>query len=217
MARAKVRKPSQTKATHVRPSAPKEPGFKKRPKSRVNPDLVRNTKPETILRTQKMREAVALRAAGADYYAIADALGVSYSTARNYVAKAMQDNVREGTEELRTLNIERTNALLLEAWAIATSPDTKVDTKLKAIDTCARRIQELNVMEGVALPQPTVQAGDTTTNVGAIIVVEGQKQDYIESLKQMAGVVDVPTHELPVAHHTNDEPLDIVDAELIEE
>lgn len=78
------------------------------------------TSPQRIHAWERQREALELRKTGMSFQLIADKLG--YATAQGAYAAvkvALQKTLREPAEELRTMELERLDALLTATWLAA--------------------------------------------------------------------------------------------------
>lgn len=133
-----------------------------------------------ILAKEKQRKALEMRKAGMPYQVIAEQLGYSdQSGARKAVLKAFGDIVQEPALEVRTLQVERLNHMLLTLWGKVQQGDER------AIDTSLRVMDKLDRLMG------TEAAQSIDVNVhqtGAILVIDGSKDDFIRAAKQMAGL-----------------------------
>ena len=72
---------------------------------------------------EREAQALELRRAGANYRAIAKALSCSVAMAHKYVARAMRrliSKCEEQAEEVRTLELDRLDAMLMGLWPNAT-------------------------------------------------------------------------------------------------
>lgn len=155
----------------------------KRPKKQVRSIGKSGSK---ILSREKQRQALELRKGGASYAAIAQAVGYNdASAARKAVIKAFGEIVQEPAEELRTIQVERLNHMLLALWPrIQQGDERSIGTGLSIMD-------RLNEHAGL-----TGRPGSTsvTVNTGAqvhgdaILVVDGNKDDFILAAKKMAGI-----------------------------
>lgn len=133
-----------------------------------------------ILAKEKQRKALEMRKAGMPYQVIAEQLGYSdQSGARKAVLKAFGDIVQEPALEVRTLQVERLNHMLLTLWGKVQQGDER------AIDTSLRVMDKLDRLMGTEAAQ-TVDINVTQT--GAILVIDGSKDDFIRAAKQMAGI-----------------------------
>lgn len=75
------------------------------------------TSPRSIAARQRARDAVELRKAGASYRQIADRLGYkSSASAYSAVRRALEKTLREPTDELREIELQRLDALLVALW-----------------------------------------------------------------------------------------------------
>lgn len=92
-----------------------------------------NTSPEAIEKRERQARALKMRRAGALYRQIADQLGVSPSTAYQYVADAMREITREPAEQV--LNLERDR---LEELRMMVLGQVQGGKNLKAVDRLLR-------------------------------------------------------------------------------
>lgn len=131
----------------------------------------------------------------------------SASHARTMILRGMNDLIQEPTEELRALQTERLNHMLLVLWPKVSDPNNPGNEA--AIDRALSIMRELNNLHGTNVPSMT-GSGDTNVNVG-VLVIDGDKNSYIEALARMAGaeppksLVESTGSELP-----------ILDAEVVE-
>ena len=132
-----------------------------------------------ILAQQKRRQALELRKAGAPYADIAERLGYyDQSGARKAVAKAFGEIIQEPVTELRTIQVERLNHMLVALWGKVNTGDER------AIGTALAIMNKIDALMG------TEQAQQVDVNINrqsAILVIDGDKDAYIRALKQMAG------------------------------
>lgn len=71
----------------------------------------------SIEKNDKHRQALELRKAGASYEVIADKLGYSHpSGAHKAVTSALQKTLREPADDLRNLELDRLDAIMLALW-----------------------------------------------------------------------------------------------------
>lgn len=133
-----------------------------------------------ILAKEKQRQALELRKGGASYASIAQALGYGdQSAARKAVVKAFSEIIQEPAVEVKTIQIERLNHMLLTLWPKVQQGDERsIDTSLRVMDKIDR------LMGTEAAVQSTLNINQTT----GILVIDGSKDDYLRSLKQMAGI-----------------------------
>lgn len=75
---------------------------------------------KSIAKTDKHRQALELRKAGASYEVIAEKLGYSHpSGAHKAVSSALQKTLREPADDLRNLELDRMDAMMLALWTQA--------------------------------------------------------------------------------------------------
>lgn len=163
---------------------------------------------------EKHRRCLELRKSGATYEQIAQVVGYANG---QYVAKVIKKQlgktVNEAGDELRTLQIERLNHMMLVLWPRVQGGD------LNAIDRFLRIQNEINNLQGVYAPQKTESKHEIT---GGMLVIEGDKDDYIAALQRMAGRHEQQELEpgdpaLEAGPQTDDTDDDIVDAVVIDE
>lgn len=144
--------------------------------------------PKRVDQALRTRQALTLRMAGVSYAEIARQLGwASGSTARVAIVKAMERLQQEPAEELKKVQYERYNHLLMQVWPQVNLGD------IAAINTALRIMSEMNVLMGVQNAELNVRHEVT----GAVLVVEGNEDDYIAALRKARG--ELPAIEA-VAH-----------------
>lgn len=96
--------------------------------------------------TDKERQALELRKAGASFDQIAERLGYSdRSGAHRAVSRALQSVLKEPAEELRALEAERLDRLLLAFWNDALDGDVKAADRVLRIMDQRAKLQGLNM------------------------------------------------------------------------
>ena len=130
--------------------------------------------------------------------------------ARKAVLKAFGEVIQEPVAELKSLQIERLNHMLLVLWPKVQGGD------VNAIDRFLRVQNEINNLQGVYAPQKTEHKHEVTAGV---LVVEGDKDDYIRALQQMAGRNQEQEGEATgqPALPAGDQDDDIIDAIVVED
>lgn len=133
-----------------------------------------------ILAKEKQRKALELRKGGASYSAIAQAVGYSdQGGARKAVMRAFRDIIQEPAAEVRTIQIERLNHMLLTLWPKVQQGDERaIDTSLRVMDKIDR------LMGTEAASQVNVNVQQTA----GILVIDGDKDDYLRAMKRMVGI-----------------------------
>lgn len=111
-----------------------------RAQRRAGTDPTITTGPKRLAVLEKERQALELRKAGATFEAIATQVGYTNpSAAHKAVKRAMDRTIREPADELRALESERLDRMLLTSWKLAIAGDLKaVDRVLKVIELRAR-------------------------------------------------------------------------------
>lgn len=127
-------------------------------------------------------QALQLRQAGASYRAIADKLGVSLGQAHSYVSEALAalaaEN-RDKTVELRQLELERLDRMMLAIWPLVVRGD------LKSMNTALKIVAQRAKLLGLEAPQ---QHEVTGLNGGKIEMEVDvlHVDDLVETFRQMA-------------------------------
>lgn len=170
-----------------------------------------------LLAKERQKRALELRKAGSTYDAIAQALGYSDATgARAAVIRAFDQIILEPAVELRTMQMERYNHMLLTLWTKVQAGDER------AIGTALGIMDRINSLAGIEAPKQ-VQVDHTIE--GAVLIIDGDKDSYVAHMKRMAGIEErtaksLPTGGAPVMpypdiHQGDDDG--ITDAEVIED
>lgn len=137
---------------------------------------------------EKQRRAIEMRKAGATYQAIAQAVGYADHTgARKAVQRAMQDVLQEPALELKTLQIERLNHMLLTLWPKCQAGDER------SINTALNVMDRLDKLMGV---EAATQVDVNVNHQGAVLVIDGDREAYIRHMKRMAGVIEAQGHDV---------------------
>lgn len=169
------------------------------------------TSPAAITRNEKIRKAIALRRAGTHPEVIAEELDVSVKTVYNYIKAGLQASLSETGDDLRKLQLDRYNNMLVRLSVIAQNPEH--EDYFRALDRIIVIMDKITSLEGIEAPKRVEH--DHTGTVG-VLTIDGTKDDYIRSLREMAG--EAP---LSLTQSQNNEDLftddeDIIDAELVE-
>lgn len=129
-----------------------------------------------LVAKEKQRRALEMRKAGASYAQIAEQVGYSdASGARRAVVTAFQEITQEPTNELRTLQVERLNHLLMIVWAkINQGDETQID----------RALRIMAQMDGL---MGTAAAQEMNVRHEGVLVIDGSKNEYIAQMAAMAG------------------------------
>lgn len=142
---------------------------------------------------EKSKRAISLKLAGASYKEIAENLGYADpSGAQKVVSRGLRKSLQENAAELRRIHYSRLEHMLMIIWPDVNVGDAKsMNTALNVMDRM-EKLYGLNAAEKV-----DITAGPRET----VIVAEGGKDEYIESLKAAI----------------EEEERDIVDAEVLRE
>jgi hypothetical protein len=133
---------------------------------------------------QRRRDALNLRAAGANFRQIADALGVSVAQAYADVQSEMHALTRESAEQVLTVDLHRLDQLQAAVW-----PDARAGN-VQAIQAATKIIELRQRLFGNLR-----SAGMTVTvpqTPGSVLVIEGDKQSYIAGLRAARGELEPP-------------------------
>lgn len=146
-----------------------------KPRSKQRRRVVRGT--SRIISQQKRRQALEFRKAGMTYAQIADQVGFSNAgAARKSVLKAFGEVIQEPVAELKTIQVERLNHMLLTLWGkVSQGDETAINTSLRIMD-------KIDSLMGTEAARQVEVRSDT-----AVLVIDGNKDDYITALKKMAG------------------------------
>lgn len=142
--------------------------------SRVSPGRARAS--------EKRRQALSLRKAGASFREIADTLGVSVARAYVYVSEEMAAVTGEAAEDLLALELQRLDTMQVALWAAVRRGDVLAIREARAIIETRSRLCGL-------LPAPGVTVNTTAPPLpeGAVLVIGGDKGSYIRGLRQARG------------------------------
>lgn len=164
------------------PPVPRGAQIRRRVQSQAAKKVVKSRGVNTgrIMSKEKQRKALELRKGGASYQAIADAVGYAdASGARKAVMTAFSEINQEPAQELKTLQIERLNHMLLTLWPKVQSGDER------AIDTSLRVMDKIDRLMGT---EEARKVDMTVTQQQGILVIDGDKDDFIRAMKTMAGI-----------------------------
>jgi len=115
----------------------------------------RRPTPTNVATADRMRQALELRKAGVTFEQIATRLGFSdRGAAYKAICRALEETLTEPAEELRTLETERLDRLLLAVWKPALEGD------LKAVDRVLRILESRRKLLGLDAPV-SLQIGET--------------------------------------------------------
>lgn len=133
-----------------------------------------------FLAQEKARKALELRKGGASYSSIAQAVGYkNESGARRAVLRAYGQVIHEPVEELRGLQVERLNHMLLTLWPKVQSGDERaIMTALSVMD----RIDRISGTEAAQKVDVSVQ------HEQAVLVIDGDKDAYVSAMRKLAGI-----------------------------
>lgn len=116
-----------------------------------------------IAAAERHRQALDLRKAGASYRAIAAKLGYdSPSSVHKAVAAALRRITEEPAAEVRTLELERLDALTIALWPQAAKGH------LGAVDRLLRVMERRAKLLGLDAPERVAMSGDFTETVRLI-------------------------------------------------
>lgn len=111
-------------------------------------------------RRQRQREALEYRLQGASYRDIAEAMKISVQTAWAYVQDALKEVTAEPAAEVRTLQLQRYDQLLLAQLPLALRGDPAACQQTLAI------MDRINTLHGVKAPSTD---GDATQQARSLL------------------------------------------------
>lgn len=117
------------------------------------------TSPRKVRSTARSRAALDLRAQGLSYRDIADRLGIGRTTAHRYVTRELAylaQECREDAEQIRTLELQRLDALYVIAARVASDGD------LAGIDRCVKIAERRAKLLGLDQAQKVEHSGQVT-------------------------------------------------------
>lgn len=167
------------------------------------------TAPSRLYARERALKAMELRKAGVSYPEIADTLG--YATpagARNAVVRLMEAIPKDQTIDLREVQIERLNHMLKVLW-----PKINAGNE-GAINTGLRIMAQIDGLTGTAAPQQVDvhHSGGATVQHEGVLVIEGDKDEFIRRLQSMALGTELQDDE------TKDDSDDgVIEAKVVEE
>lgn len=124
---------------------------------------------------EKDRQALELRKAGASYEVIAKQLGYADSSgAYKSIQRSMKSIIAEPTDELRTVEYERLNQMLLILW------ERVQQGELGAIDRALSIMDRISKMYGLDSPRKT-EVNQTITQ--GVMIVDGTKDEYLQAIR----------------------------------
>lgn len=129
---------------------------------------------------ERQRQALELRKAGATYQVIADKLQYkSASGAQKAVKSALDALGNDAAEDLRVVEGERLNQMLLSIWQRVQQGD------LKAIDRALRIGERIAKLNGLDAPTRS----ESLSVQQHVVTIDGDKRAYIEALRAARGEV----------------------------
>jgi len=139
------------------------------------------SRPARIHAAERQARALELRKAGATFQQIADQLGyANRAAARNAVMRALQSIIGEPAQELRQLELERLDAMMLGLWPRARKGDeAAVDRVLKIME---RRAKLLG-LDTPARTDVTVHQVDATDTALAELLREAKAKKAAEEAR----------------------------------
>tara|TARA_Y100000310_G_scaffold80965_2_gene77608 strand:+ start:2237 stop:2737 length:501 start_codon:yes stop_codon:yes gene_type:complete len=146
-------------------------------KKRKKPGKSGLTKPDgaKMRALERQRKALELRKAGATFKSIADQLGYASPDGAYKAVKALlEKTLSEPTKELRTVQYERLNHMILVLWPRVQDGDTA------AINSALRIMDKIDMLYGTEEPSKS----ESTVHHAGSIVIDGEKNDYIDALRK---------------------------------
>lgn len=155
---------------------------------RVRPPKARKTKvakpgkidkrARRIQAQEKRRLALEARKAGLTYAAIAERVGyASAGAAHKAVQVAFSRVIQEPAADLKVMQVERINHMLVALWPKAQAGDER------SIGMVLALMDKLDRYEGVE-----AATRSEVHHTGSVLVAQGNKEDFINAMRQMAGI-----------------------------
>jgi len=110
--------------------------------------------PRRILAAEKQVKAMELRKAGATFREIGEKLGYTEAGARKAVMSALRKTLREPADELRTLEVERLDAMMQGLWPEALRGNPNAVTRVLNIMERRAKLLGLDAPAKVAPTNP---------------------------------------------------------------
>lgn len=159
----------------------------------------RKTVTPQLAAKERRVKALNLRMSGATYDEIAKAVGyASAATAGQAIRDELSKVTTESAEQLRTIQYQRLNTMLLIIQPQVMSGD------LRAIGQAQSIMRDMNGLMGIGGEQVAETAG--TNNF--LVVIDGAETEYVNKLKALAGV----DPDSPTELHGNAIPATVVDS-----
>jgi hypothetical protein len=153
-----------------------------------NPYALLMGRPKRTTLSRRQLEALQLRAAGATYQQIGEVLKTNKGNAYRLVRDALPK--REPSDEELRLDLFRLDQALMGLTpAIKQGDPEAVSLLIRVIETRARLRSKYYERHAA---QVTVNQYNQQTNTDAVLVVQGDKQSYIEGLRRVRGEVEQP-------------------------
>ncbi len=141
------------------------------------------TSPRRIEATQRQRQALELRKSGASYDAIAQALGYrGRQSAAAAVESALQKTIQEPADDLRKLDLERLDVMLLHLWPKVLRGD------IRSIDASLRVLARRSLLLGLDAPLRVDVTAKMEAQAARIAEVTGQ--DKAELIAEAERIVE---------------------------
>ena len=142
-------------------------------------------------RSNRQSEALALRASGASYQQIADALGISKATSYRLVQRGLPD--REPDERELQLDLVRLDQALMAIWPqVRTGDLAAVNTFVKLTDV-RERLRARWYMRGPATVVNQQQTLNNQVHTEGVLVIKGEtSEEYIAGLRAARGETEQP-------------------------
>lgn len=147
-------------------------------------------KAKRIRNRSQMEQALELRKAGASYQAIGDTLGMSKTRAYELVMeglKELNERVAEGAQEVRRMELERIDGILLALYPQRKNPRV-ADSILRAMDRRAR----LMGLDAPVLVAPTTPEGKALPGALDLSKLTTEQLEQLEAIHKAAAVPALP-------------------------
>ena len=132
------------------------------------------TAPKMLTSAQRRIQALELRKAGYTYEQIGAALGITDTMAHKHVVKALgiiNEKLSEATEELRTLEVHRIDAMIVVLWPRVLRGD------YQAIDRVVKLMERRAKLLGLDAPTKQIVGMEGSVSINFVDIVNGSEPD----------------------------------------
>jgi len=156
----------------------KGPDAKRKRKGPSAPRNTQATSPERVAIDQRRKEMLDLRVQGYSLRAIADKLGMHHSSVGEAITAELDALTREPAEQLRTVELERMDAMLVALWPKVEGGD------VASIQAALGVMQRRSKLLGLDAPVKTVNDNKHSGGDGAPIRVTVTPEQALAELRE---------------------------------